>query len=75
MHCFAILIHSLQNANANADMTSDNEDADADKLLEFKKAMHAIRRKREARSAQATSSAVNDVIVLVSEELLMPLRL
>ena len=56
-------------------MTSDNEDADADKLLEFKKAMHAIRQKREARSAQATSSAVNDVIVLVSEELLMPLRL
>ena len=73
MHCFAYLIHSLQ--NAGIDITSDNEDADADMLLDYKKAIYAVRRKQEARSAQALSGAVSDAIVPVSEESLMLLRL
>ena len=55
-------------------MTSDHEDADADKLLDFKKAIHDVRRKREARSAQVTSGTVNDAIVPVSEKLPILLR-
>ena len=55
-------------------MTSDHEDADTDRLLDFKKAIHAVRRKREARSAQATSGVVNDTIVPVSRGSLIPLH-
>ena len=65
-------MHSLQ--NEDADVTSDHEDADADMLLDYKKAIRAVRRKQEARSAQASSGAENDAIVLVSEDSLIPLH-
>ena len=55
-------------------MMSDHEDTDEDKLLDFKKAIHAVRRKREARNAQVTSGVVNDTVVPVSEDSLIPLH-
>ena len=55
-------------------MTSDREDAEADRSVGFKKAIYAVRRKREARSAQATSGVVNDTIVPVSSGSLIPLH-
>ena len=61
LHCLALLTHSLQ--NAGADITYDHEDVS-----------HSTRRRQETQG-HATSAPANDAIILVSEELLMLLRL
>ena len=58
LHCFALLIHSLQ--NVSEDITSDHEDAS-----------HPTGRRQEMQGTHATSEPANDLIIPVSGELLM----